>query len=73
MIWLYFERGYIEKFMSKENTELKKAGLKATLPRIRILEALESSDNRHLSAEDIYKQLITLLAKMLAWQRYIEF
>ena len=39
--------------MSKENTELKKAGLKATLPRIRILEALESSDNRHLSAEDI--------------------
>jgi Fur family ferric uptake transcriptional regulator len=45
--------------MSKENTELKKAGLKATLPRIRILEALESNDNRHLSAEDIYKQLIT--------------
>ena len=45
--------------MSKENTELKKAGLKATLPRIRILEVLESSDNRHLSAEDIYKQLIT--------------
>ena len=45
--------------MSKENTELKKAGLKATLPRIRILEALESSDhNRHLSAEEIYKQLI---------------
>ena len=45
--------------MSKENTELKKAGLKATLPRIRILEALESSENRHLSAEEIYKQLIT--------------
>ena len=45
--------------MSKENTELKKAGLKATLPRIRILEVLESSDNRHLSAEDIYKRLIT--------------
>ena len=45
--------------MSKENTELKKAGLKATLPRIRILEALESSDhNRHLSAEEIYRQLI---------------
>ena len=44
---------------SKENTELKKVGLKATLPRIRILEVLESSENRHLSAEDIYKQLIT--------------
>jgi len=46
--------------MSKENSELKKAGLKATLPRIRILEVLESSENRHLSAEDIYKLLITL-------------
>ena len=45
--------------MSKENTELKKAGLKATLPRIEFLEALESSENRHLSAEEIYKQLIT--------------
>jgi len=45
--------------MSKENTELKKAGLKATLPRIRILEALESVDGKHLSAEDIYKYLMT--------------
>ena len=50
--------------MSKENIELKKAGLKATLPRIRILEALEShgkeriNSEHHLSAEDIYKQLI---------------
>ena len=38
--------------MSKENTELKKAGLKATLPRIRILEALESSENRIYSSPD---------------------
>ena len=50
--------------MSKENFDLKKAGLKATLPRIRILEALEShgkeriNSGHHLSAEDIYKQLI---------------
>ena len=50
--------------MSKENYDLKKAGLKATLPRIRILEALEShgkeriNSGHHLSAEDIYKQLI---------------
>jgi Fur family ferric uptake transcriptional regulator len=51
--------------MSKENTELKKAGLKATLPRIRILEALESSENRHLSAEEIYKQLITTIYRVL--------
>ena len=44
--------------MTKENNELKKAGLKATLPRIRILEVLERSVENHLSAEDIYKNLI---------------
>ena len=44
--------------MTKENNELKKAGLKATLPRIRILEVLEGSTENHLSAEDIYKNLI---------------
>ena len=44
--------------MSKENLELKKAGLKATLPRIRILEVLEQHKDDHLSAEDIYKELI---------------
>ena len=44
--------------MTKENNELKKAGLKATLPRIRILEVLEGSVENHLSAEDIYKNLI---------------
>tara|TARA_B100000965_G_C19208394_1_gene590496 strand:+ start:122 stop:538 length:417 start_codon:yes stop_codon:yes gene_type:complete len=47
--------------MSNQNTELKKTGLKATLPRIRILEVLESTkdEEAHLSAEDIYKELIT--------------
>ncbi len=40
------------------NSELKKAGLKVTLPRLKILEMLESADPRHLSAEDVYKQLI---------------
>ena len=44
--------------MSKENIELKKAGLKATLPRIRILEVLAQHKDDHLSAEDIYKELI---------------
>lgn len=39
--------------MDKEN--LKQAGLKATLPRVKILELLESSENAHMSAEDIYK------------------
>jgi len=41
-----------------ESEDLKKAGLKATLPRLRILQLLESSQQRHLSAEDIYKALL---------------
>ncbi|MDD3447414.1 MAG: ferric iron uptake transcriptional regulator [Gammaproteobacteria bacterium] len=41
-----------------ENQELRKAGLKVTLPRIKILEVLEGADNRHLSAEDVYKALL---------------
>jgi len=42
------------------NTELKKAGLKTTLPRLRILQLLESSKTRHMSAEEIYKTLLEL-------------
>lgn len=38
--------------------DLKKAGLKVTLPRIKILEILESSEPRHMSAEDVYKVLL---------------
>lgn len=38
--------------------DLKKAGLKATLPRIKILEILESAEPRHMSAEDVYKVLL---------------
>lgn len=41
-----------------EAQDLKKAGLKATLPRIRILEILENSDQKHMSAEDVYKALL---------------
>lgn len=41
-----------------ETQDLKKAGLKATLPRMRILHMLETSDRRHLSAEDVYKALL---------------
>ncbi len=41
-----------------ETQDLKKAGLKATLPRIRILQILESSKQRHMSAEDVYKALL---------------
>lgn len=38
--------------------ELKTIGLKATLPRLKILEIFQTSDHRHMSAEDIYKQLL---------------
>lgn len=38
--------------------DLKKAGLKATLPRIKILQILENADPRHMSAEDVYKILL---------------
>jgi Fur family transcriptional regulator, ferric uptake regulator len=41
-----------------ESTDLRNAGLKVTLPRLKILEILESSATRHMSAEDIYKNLI---------------
>ena len=41
-----------------ETQDLKKAGLKATLPRIRILHILESYERRHLSAEEVYKALL---------------
>lgn len=41
-----------------DSQELKKAGLKVTLPRVKILQQLETSDQRHLSAEDIYKALL---------------
>ncbi len=44
-----------------QTKELKKAGLKATLPRIKIMEVLESTaiqEEAHFSAEDIYKELL---------------
>lgn len=44
--------------MATENQELRKAGLKVTLPRVKILQILESSETKHLSAEDVYKALI---------------
>ena len=41
-----------------ESQDLRKVGLKVTHPRMRILEILETSGARHMTAEDIYKQLI---------------
>jgi len=44
--------------MSAENQELRKVGLKVTLPRVKILQILENSDTHHMSAEDVYKSLL---------------
>ncbi len=44
----------------EQRQELRKAGLKVTLPRLKILEILENRDTRHLSAEDIYRELLDL-------------
>jgi len=41
-----------------ESSDLKKAGLKVTLPRMKILEFLEASGDRHHSAENIYKAML---------------
>jgi Fur family transcriptional regulator, ferric uptake regulator len=38
--------------------ELKHSGLKATLPRLKILEVFEQAQRRHMTAEDVYKALI---------------
>ena len=41
-----------------EDKNLREAGLKVTLPRIRILEIFEESVDRHLSADEVYKKLV---------------
>ncbi|MDP3858956.1 MAG: ferric iron uptake transcriptional regulator [Stagnimonas sp.] len=42
-----------------ESQDLRNAGLKVTLPRLKILEILEGNAMRHMSAEDVYKLLLT--------------
>ena len=41
-----------------EDKNLREAGIKVTLPRIRILEIFEESDDRHLSADEVYNKLV---------------
>ena len=41
-----------------DSTDLKKAGLKLTLPRLKILSILEHAKVRHMTAEDVYKQML---------------
>ena len=49
-----------------ENNELRKAGLKVTLPRVKILQMLDNAEHRHMSAEDVYKALMEA-GRTLAW------
>ncbi len=44
--------------MGSENQELRKAGLKVTLPRVKILQILENSERKHMSADDVYLALV---------------
>ena len=41
-----------------EDKNLREAGLKVTLPRVRILEIFDKSSERHLSADDVYKKIL---------------
>ena len=43
-----------------ESQDLRKAGLKVTHPRMRILEILENASPRHMTGEDVYRQLLSL-------------
>ncbi|ABO23528.1 ferric iron uptake transcriptional regulator [Shewanella loihica] len=46
--------------MTDGNQALKKAGLKVTLPRVKILELMQEPDNQHISAEELYKKLLDI-------------
>lgn len=48
----------MSKLETPKSIDLKAMGLKTTLPRLKILNLLENSPVRHLSAEDIYKELL---------------
>ena len=45
--------------MPPNPADLKSSGLKATLPRLKVLEIFQNSSVRHLSAEDVYKLLLS--------------
>lgn len=42
----------------QEQDDLKNAGLKVTLPRVKVLEVFRTAETRHLSAEDVYHRLV---------------
>jgi Fur family ferric uptake transcriptional regulator len=49
--------GFLTAAMNQSD-EIKNSGLKATLPRIRVLEVFQRATRRHLTAEDVYKALL---------------
>ena len=49
---------YFCKVLMMDNANLKKAGLKVTIPRLRILQILENAPEHHLGAEEVYKILL---------------
>jgi Fur family transcriptional regulator, ferric uptake regulator len=55
--WRIIPHRFVEA-VALESKDLRKAGLKVTAPRLKILEILEGSPTRHMSAEGIYKRLI---------------
>ncbi len=44
--------------MSEETKELRRAGLKVTLPRLRILQLLDGAEQKHVTADDVHRLLI---------------
>jgi len=48
----------VKQEVRMETQDLRRAGLKVTHPRMRILEILEASDGKHMTAEDIYRKLL---------------
>ena len=57
--------------MSDNNQALTDAGLKVTLPRLKILEVLQQPDCQHISAEDLYKKLIDLGEEIRSEERRV--
>ena len=49
---------YPEGKTNNLTADLQNAGLKTTLPRLKVLSVLESSETRHMSAEDVYREVL---------------
>lgn len=47
-----------EQLTGEFTRDLRNAGLKTTLPRLRVLSILEASETRHMSAEDVYREIL---------------